>query len=76
MSAYPPAAMKLKQAAEYCSLSEDLFRRVCPVRPIEFTDTAWGKRYLTKRLDEWLETLDSNPNGGSIHQFGEFAGED
>jgi hypothetical protein len=56
-----PAAMNLKLAAAYCGLSIDTFKEVCPVRPIQFTASAWGHRYLRQRLDEWMLSLD--PNG-------------
>jgi len=56
-----PAAMPLHQAAEYCSLSVDTFKEVCPVKAVSFTQSTRGNRYLRKRLDEWLERID--PNG-------------
>ena len=56
-----PAALRLDQAAEYSGLSVDVFKKVCPVKPIGFTDSTRGNRYLRIRLDEWLVGLD--PNG-------------
>jgi hypothetical protein len=47
-------------AAEYCGLSVDLFKEVCPVKPIEFTQSTRGNRYLRQRLDGWLSSLDPN----------------
>lgn len=55
-----PAALNQKMAAAYCGLSTDLFKKLCPVKPIEFTGSAWGNRYLRQRLDEWLLSLDTN----------------
>jgi hypothetical protein len=55
-----PAALPLYLAAEYCSLSVDTFKEVCPVKPIEFTQSARGDRYLRTRLDAWLDTIDPN----------------
>jgi hypothetical protein len=58
-----PAALRLDQAAQYSGLSVDVFKKVCPVKPIGFTDSARGNRYLRMRLDEWLVSLDPNePN--------------
>jgi hypothetical protein len=33
---------------------------VCPVKPVQFTQSTRGDRYLRKRLDEWLDTVDPN----------------
>jgi hypothetical protein len=60
-----PAALRLDQAAQYCGLSVDTFNRVCPVKPIAFTQSNRGNRYLRKKLDEWLESIDPN---GEEHQ--------
>jgi hypothetical protein len=58
-----PAALRLDQAAEYCGLSVETFKLVCPVRPIAFTGSTRGNRYLRAKLDEWLASLD--PNGST-----------
>ncbi|WP_271593266.1 hypothetical protein [Bradyrhizobium sp. CCBAU 65884] len=55
---YWPAALRLDQAASYCGLSVDTFKKVCPVKPIEFTQSSRGHRWLRLRLDAWLETID------------------
>lgn len=60
-----PAALRLDQAAEYCGLSVDTFKEVCPVRPIEFTQSTRGNRYLRQRLDGWLSSLDPNAQTSS-----------
>ncbi|MGO7133433.1 hypothetical protein AB9E06_21505 [Rhizobium leguminosarum] len=52
-------------AAAYCGLSYDLFRKLCPVKPIAFTDSPRGGRYLRLRLDEWLMSLDQNTSFGT-----------
>jgi hypothetical protein len=57
---YWPAALRLDQAAAYCGLSVDTFKEVCPVRPIEFTRSTKGNRYLRARLDAWLLSIDPN----------------
>ncbi|SIO30167.1 hypothetical protein SAMN05443247_03694 [Bradyrhizobium erythrophlei] len=59
-----PAALPLHMAAEYCSLSVDTFKEVCPVKPVQFTQSTRGDRYLRTRLDAWLESVD--PNGPSF----------
>lgn len=67
-----PAAMRLDLAAEYCGLSVPTFEKVCPVKPIAFTESSRGNRYLTKRLDEWLLTLDPNKSAPSeVRRFGD-----
>jgi hypothetical protein len=32
----------------------------CPVKPIAFTESNRGRRYLRTKLDEWLAGLDPN----------------
>lgn len=57
---YWPAALNHKMAAAYCGLSIDVFKQVCPVKPIAFTSSSRGERYLRQRLDEWLLSIDPN----------------
>jgi hypothetical protein len=57
---WPPAALRLDQAAAYCGLSIDLFKEKCPVKPIEFTVSTRGHRYRRAALDEWLASIDPN----------------
>ena len=58
-SLYPywPAALRLDQAAAYCGLSQATFMKVWPIKPIAFTSSTRGTRYLRQRLDEWLLSL-------------------
>ncbi|MCK1618052.1 hypothetical protein IVA96_15645 [Bradyrhizobium sp. 159] len=71
-----PAALRLDQAASYCGLSVDTFKNVCPVKPIELTQSTRGRRYLRVRLDAWLASLDKNdPETGSVRRrFGDMLG--
>jgi hypothetical protein len=65
-----PAALKLNQAAEYCGLSDETFKAKCPVKPIAYTASARGNRWLRVKLDEWMASLD--PNGSvPTRRFGE-----
>jgi hypothetical protein len=57
---YWQAALRLDQAAVYSGLSVDTFKEVCPIKPIAFTQSARGRRYLRARLDAWLASLDPN----------------
>jgi hypothetical protein len=57
---YWPAALRLDQAAAYCGLSVDTFKEKCPVKPIQFTQSARGHRYRREALDNWLSSLDPN----------------
>lgn len=67
-----PASLRLDQAAAYCGLSVDTFKDVCPVKPIEFTKSARGHRWLKVRLDDWLSSIDPNTSAApSVRQFGE-----
>jgi hypothetical protein len=59
-------ALRLDQAAAYCDLSVDVFKAKCPIKPIGFTDSSRGNRYLRVKLDGWLESLD--PNGSAPAQ--------
>jgi hypothetical protein len=71
-----PAALRLDQAAAYCGLSATTFAAICPVKPIEFTRSARGRRWLRVRLDAWLAPLDTNdPETGSVRRtFGDRIG--
>ena len=55
-----PAALPLNEAAEYCGLSVETFKEVCPVKPISFTQSTRGDRYLRDALDVWLASIDPN----------------
>jgi hypothetical protein len=57
---YWPAALRLDQAATYVGLSVDTFKEICPVKPIPFTTSTRGNRYLRASLDNWLVSLDQN----------------
>jgi hypothetical protein len=57
---YWPAALRLDQAAAYVGLCIETFKTVCPVKPIAFTQSPRGHRYLRASLDIWLSSLDSN----------------
>jgi|GEM_PF-5451486 len=70
-----PAALRLDQAAEYCGMSPEFFKGVCPVKPIQFTGSARGNRYLRASLDNWLLSLDPNKQSSpSGRRFGEKLG--
>ena len=67
-----PAAMDLKTAAAYCGFCPETFKKVCPVLPIQFTQSTRGERYLRLRLDEWLVSLDPNKqNAAPKRKFGD-----
>lgn len=63
---YWPAAMPLNQAAAYCGLSSETFKDVCPIKPVSFTASSRGQRFLRQRLDEWLSSLDSNADYSNL----------
>jgi hypothetical protein len=54
-----PAALTQRMAAAYCGLSVETFSAVCPVIPVVITTSKTGRRYLRRRLDEWLISLES-----------------
>jgi hypothetical protein len=60
---YWPAALRLDQAAAYCGLSVDTFKEICPVQPIQFTQSSHGRRWLRAHLDGWLDDIDPNGAG-------------
>lgn len=68
---YWPAALQLWQAADYCGLSVDVFKAVCPVKPISFTQSTRGNRWLRAKLDEWLASLDPNRATSPVRKFGD-----
>ncbi|MCV9997300.1 hypothetical protein OE766_03485 [Pararhizobium sp. YC-54] len=55
-----PAALNHKMAAAYCGVSVETFKKVCPVKPMQFTGSSRGERYLRQRIDEWLLSIDPN----------------
>ena len=57
---YWPAALRLDQAAAYSGLSAQTFKDICPVKPVSFTASTRGDRYLRSSLDRWLQSLDRN----------------
>lgn len=65
-----PAALPLHLAAAYCGLSVDTFKSVCPVKPLSFTESTRGDRWLKNRLDDWLLSKDPNPIR-PVRRFGE-----
>lgn len=69
---YWPAAMNQKMAAAYCGLSVDLFKEICPVRPLKYTQSTWGHRYLRQRLDEWMASLDPNVQNSPVIKLGDY----
>lgn len=70
-----PAALRLDQAAEYCGLSIDTFKEVCPIKPIQFTQSTRGNRYRRAALDEWLALRDPTEQPSPIiRRFGERLG--
>lgn len=58
MTPYWPAALRLDQAAAYCGLSAEMFKEKCPVKPINFTESTRGNRWLRSSLDNWLASLE------------------
>jgi hypothetical protein len=52
--------MDLKTASAYCGCCPETFKKVCPVKPLRYTDSTRGERYLRQRLDEWLASIDPN----------------
>lgn len=50
-----PRLLKKVEAARYCGLDPQRFRRVCPVRPVRLEDKV--VRYDRRALDEWLDGL-------------------
>ena len=63
---YWPAALNAKMAAAYCGLSIGTFLKVCPLKPIGFTGSSRGNRYLRQRIDEWLLSIDPNEDTQAI----------
>ncbi|NNU66587.1 hypothetical protein G9X67_15040 [Rhizobium sp. WYCCWR 11152] len=64
--------MDQKSAAAYCGVCVETFKKVCPVRPLKFTESTRGERYLRQRLDEWLASLDPNKQDAAPkRKFGE-----
>lgn len=67
-----PAMLRLDQAAAYSGLSVQLFKKKCPVKPVQFTDSTRGHRYRTASLDLWLSSLDPNvASSAPTRRFGE-----
>lgn len=71
LAPYWPAALRLDQAAAYSGLSVDVFKMACPVKPISFTQSTRGHRYLRSSLDSWLASLDPNSARSPVRKFGD-----
>jgi hypothetical protein len=70
-----PAALRLDQAAEYSGPCVETFKAVCPVKPVQFTTSSRGNRYLRAKIDDWLLSLDPNPESNPTgRRFGEKLG--
>ena len=69
---YWPAALPLHLAAAYCGLSPDVFKEVCPVKPIAFTQSTRGNRYLRASIDSWLASLDTSASPSSTRKLGDY----
>ena len=69
-----PAALRLDQAAAYSGLCVETFKAVCPIKPIAFTQSTRGHRYLKTSLDAWLSSLDPNAQISPTRRFGEKLG--
>lgn len=67
-----PAAMRLDQAAAYCGLSPEIFKKVCTVKPVPFTQSTRGHRYLRASLDSWLASLDTNGSTSPTRKLGDY----
>lgn len=67
-----PAALRLDQAAAYCSLSPQVFKEICPVRPIHLTQSTRGHRYLRASLDSWLASMDTNGSTSPVRKLGDY----
>jgi hypothetical protein len=65
-----PAALRLDEAADYSGLSVETFKAVCPVKPIQFTASARGRRWLRARIDDWLLSIDPNSGQSSEPELG------
>lgn len=75
MSERWPAALNLVETAEYVGLSIDTFKEVCPVKPIEFTESTRGNRWLRADLDAWLSSRSPNKQASPPgRRFGERIG--
>jgi hypothetical protein len=57
----PRRILTEKEAAEYCGVSANKFRGICPVSPVQFPDGR--KAYDMRSLDTWLDGL----NGENAH---------
>jgi hypothetical protein len=68
---YWPVALPLHMAAAYCGLSPEVFKEVCPVLPIPFTQSTRGHRYFRPKLDEWLSSIDPNAAKSPVRKFGD-----
>ncbi|TQX91257.1 hypothetical protein EQW76_00510 [Rhizobium sp. rho-13.1] len=71
LTPYWPAAMDQKSAAAYCGVCVETFKKVCPVKPLQFTQSTRGERYLRQRLDEWLVSIDPNKQSETKRKFGD-----
>jgi len=54
-----PRLLTQSQAAAYCGVCVDNFRKACPVKPVNLLDRI--PRYDRRALDRWIDSLDNSP---------------
>jgi hypothetical protein len=67
-----PRLLTQGQAAAYCGICVDNFRKACPVKPVSLLDRI--PRYDRRAIDRWIDSLDNSPAEGDLVKVWEDAG--
>jgi hypothetical protein len=52
-----PRLLTQSQAAAYCGVCAEVFKKACPVKPVNLLDRI--PRYDRRALDRWIDSLDN-----------------
>jgi hypothetical protein len=68
-----PRLLTQSQAASYCGVCAEVFKKACPVPPIKVADRI--PRYDRHALDRWIDSLNNLPANNDLGWMWENAGE-
>jgi hypothetical protein len=67
-----PRLLTQSQAAAYCGLCAENFKKACPIKPISLLERI--PRYDRQALDRWIDSLNSPPPEADLSWMWDNAG--
>jgi len=67
-----PRLLTQGQAAAYCGLCVENFKKACPVRPLSLLERI--PRYDRRSLDRWIDSLNNSPGETDLGRMWDNAG--